>query len=67
MAFNVNDKVRVADQSSSYRTHRGVVKSVSGSLHQVRIDGHGCKGRVPLVTGQLKIDTTSHPTSYAQC
>ena len=40
MAFNVNDQVRVADQSSPYRQHRGIVKSVSGSLHQVRLDGH---------------------------
>ena len=67
MAFNVNDQVRVADQSSPYRQHRGIVKSVSGSLHQVRLDGHACKGRVPLVTSQLKIDATTLPTSYAQC
>ncbi len=67
MAFDVNDKVRVADQSSRYRGHRGVVMAVSGSLHQVRLDGHGCRGRVPLRTDQLKIDTTTHLVSYAQC
>lgn len=67
MAFNVNDKVRVADQSSEYRLHRGVVKAVSGEVHDVRIDGHGCHQTVKLRTDQLKADTTTHPTSYAQC
>jgi len=67
MAFDVADKVRVADQSSRYRGHRGVVKAVSGSLHQVRLEGHGCAGRIPLRTDQLKADTRADAVSYAQC
>ncbi len=67
MAFSIGDRVRVADQSSEYRRHRGTVKAVDTDLHQVQLEGHGCNGRVPLRTDQLKIDTTTLVVSYAQC
>ncbi len=67
MAFTAGDRVKVADQSSEYRRNRGTVKSVEGDLHQVQLEGHGCNGRVPLLTGQLKTDATALVVSYAQC
>ena len=67
MAFSVGDKVRVADQSSSYRRNRGVVQEVTGDLHQVRLEGHGCKGKVALRTDQLKEDLTEDNLQYTQC
>jgi len=67
MAFNVDDKVRVIDESSEYRGHRGVVKAVTDDNHQVRLDGHGCAGRVTLRTDQLATDALTHPTDYTQC
>ncbi len=67
MAFSVGDRVRVADQSSGYRTLKGTVKTVNDTLYQVRLDGHACAGRVPLLLGQLQPDTTTSPLSYSQC
>ena len=67
MAFSVADKVRIADHSSNYRSKVGVVQAVSGQSHEVRLDGFGCDQTAPFLTVQLKLDTTTHPTSYAQC
>ena len=67
MAFSVAQKVRVADQSSDYHGQVGVVIAVSGDDHDVRLDGHGCGQTVPLLTVQLKADTTTHPTDYTNC
>ena len=67
MAFSVDDKVRVADESSAYRGHRGVVQAVSSDLHDVRLEGFGCSQVVQLLTGQLKADTRPNSVSYAMC
>ena len=67
MAFAVDDKVRVADESSEYRGHRGEVQNVNGELHYVRIDQHGCNNQVLLRTDQLQLDLTAHQTDYSQC
>lgn len=67
MAFSASTKVRVADQSSEYRNHKGVVVSASGDDHQVRLDQHGCGKTVLLRTDQLVQDYTTHPTDYSQC
>ncbi len=67
MAFSISDRVRVIDQSSEYRGHRGTVKAVSGELHDVQLEGQGCHGRAPLRTDQLLADETDMVVSYAQC
>ena len=67
MAFPVATKVRVADGSSEYRGHVGVVVAVVDDTHQVRIDGHGCSSRVQFLSGQLQEDFSSQPTNYSQC
>lgn len=67
MAYSLNDQVRVADQSSEYRGHSGVVKGVSGDNHDVRLFGHSCAGRVVLRTDQLQADTRAVPIDYSRC
>jgi hypothetical protein len=67
MAYTVGTAVRVADQSSEYRDKRGQVVEVTGDLHKVRLDGHGCNASVPLRTDQLKTDLAPQPILYTQC
>lgn len=70
MAFNVDDQVRVADQSSEYRGHSGTVMAVDGDNHQVRLFGHGCNDRVTLRTDQLKADSRTSGAAgldYSHC
>jgi transcription antitermination factor NusG len=67
MAFAVGTKVRVADESSEYRGHRGEITSVNGERHRVRLDQHGCATNTLLRTDQLQEDLTAHQTDYTQC
>ena len=67
MAFAVSTNVRIADQSSAYRGHRGQVMRVDGDNHYVRVDQHGCHNRVLLRTDQLKEDFGTQLVDYRQC
>lgn len=67
MAFNVDDQIIVTDQSSHYRNRRGFVKSVSGELHQVQLDQHGCNNRVALRTSQMRADSVATVADYSYC
>ena len=67
MAYTVDTRVRVASQKSQWRGLSGVVKAVDGDNHEIRLDGHGCKGRELLTTDELKPDTRTAPYDYSRC
>lgn len=67
MAYAVDARVRVIDESSNYRGNSGTVISVDGSVHQVRLDGHGCQQTVPLLTAQLATEARASYVDYSNC
>jgi len=68
MAFDVDDQVKVNNESSQWRGRTGQVKAVlSGSNYEVRLDGHGCSSRVVFAEGDLAADTRAAPVDYSRC
>jgi len=70
MAFSLNDRVRVTDQSSNYRKHLGTVKEVdlapTPNQYQVRLDGHAEHGRILFLEPQLGETTLASPLAYSE-
>jgi hypothetical protein len=66
MAFAVNARVKIADQSSEYRKRSGTVLSVVGDKHQVRVDGFGQGQTAELLTPQLRTEPLAAPYDYSQ-
>lgn len=65
MAFSVNARVRVTNQSSQWRLRYGTVRSVSGNDHQVRLDGFHKTGQtVQLHTNDLGSTGLASPIDY---
>ena len=65
MAFLADDRVRVTHQSSEHRTRLGVVISVVGDAHEVRLDGFPTAKTYRLLTKQLQSSTQAIPVTYA--
>ncbi len=70
MAFNdVGNRVRIADDSSQWRGHSGLVVSqdtIDDTLYNnVRIDGHGAHSHQPFLTAQLKTEPLASPVDYS--
>jgi len=66
MAFSVGDRVRVSDNFIHNRGQYGVVLSVSGNDHHVRIDGYPSGATLLLTTSQLVSTTLPEPLTYAE-
>lgn len=64
MAYSVDTRVQVSDQSSEHRNRYGTVLSASGDDHQVRLDGHRDNQAVLLRTDQLRTTTQASPVEY---
>lgn len=65
MAFAADARVRVTDFTSQHRNRLGVVISVSGDNHQVRLDGFPTRKTFLLTTDQLQSSTQAVPVTYA--
>lgn len=65
MAFAADARVRVTDLTSQHRGRLGVVISVTGNNHQVRLDGFPTRKTFLLVTDQLQSSTQAIPVEYA--
>ena len=70
MPFNVNDRVKVSNQSSQFRNHLGSVRRLGAGAGYdqdvfVRIDGHESDGEVLFKDGDLKASTlpVGHPAT----
>ncbi len=64
MAFSVNNRVHVTDQTSQYRGRYGTVKASNSQTTDVRIDGAQIDGSVSLPTKSLQISTQPCPIEY---
>ncbi len=65
MAFAADDRVRVTDLTSQHRGRLGVVVSVSGDNHQIRLDGFPTRRTFLLTTSQLQSSTQAVPVTYS--
>lgn len=65
MAFLVDDRVKVSDQSSQHRNHLGVVLEVlAGDEYGVRLDGHADGAKTTFPEDELQISTQPVPITY---
>lgn len=64
MAFAQSARVRVTDNTSQHRGRLGVVMSVSGDNHSVRLDGFPSTKTYLLTTIQLQSSTQAVPVTY---
>ena len=65
MAFAADARVRVTDLTSQHRGRLGVVISVTGDDHEVRLDGFPTRKTFLLLTDQLQSSTQAIPVEYA--
>ena len=65
MAFTADARVRVNDLTSQHRGRLGVVISVDGDDHQVRLDGFPTRKTFLLTTSQLQSSTQAIPITYS--
>lgn len=61
--FNVNDRVKITDNSSRYRQFKGrVTGALAGGFYHVLLDGHGKLASLRFKGTQLGLSLTAAPT-----
>jgi len=64
MAFTVSARVKVEDMTSQHHGRLGVVMSVAGDNHEVRLDGFPSRKTFLLKTDELISSTQPIPVEY---